>query len=402
MDSIRINTQASSEYGCQEKENNMSKRNIFLSIIVFVGTVFILFCKSEKALDEKTKEIISGREIVEPAPNIDGKINILLFYDMEGIAGQKNIWSIDFGREEYFEAREWLTNDVNAVIDGLFAGGTDTVEVVDAHGSFNPEPDILLDKMDSRARMLYKDKPFRPYVDLVEDGKYDAIVLVCMHSKTGGGGFASHTVNMGMDWILNDMSINESEIFAYSWGRAKVPVIFVSGDDKLADELSWMTWLEYVTVKKARGADDAELRPVEEVHEEMRAGAMRAVRNISHSKSVKLTEPIKAQLRAVPPADLSLFENIPGIDYNDQTVTFMAADFMEAYEGMRGLMSAAQTGYFQLMFSLLFQSECGQEVFTNFKKEFFSLWAEVESGRWKPPSPAEKTETKKKKYFGST
>ncbi|MGW8183783.1 MAG: M55 family metallopeptidase [Burkholderiales bacterium] len=63
---------------------------------------------------------------------------------------------MDFGNEEYFEAREWLTNDVNAVIDGLFAGGADAVEVGDAHGSFNPEPDILLDKMDSRARMLYQ------------------------------------------------------------------------------------------------------------------------------------------------------------------------------------------------------------------------------------------------------
>ncbi len=375
----------------------MSKRKIILPIIAFVVIVFTLACTSEKAT-----EVISRREILVPAPNSDGEINILLFYDMEGIAGQKSIKSIDFGNEEYFVAREWLTNDVNAVVDGLFAGGADSVEVVDAHGSFNPEPDILLDKMDSRAHMLYKDKPFRPYVDLVEDGKYDAVVLVCMHSKTGGGGFASHTVNMGMDWILNDMSINESEIFAYSWGRAKVPVIFVSGDDKLADQLSWMTWLEYVTVKKAKGADDADLRPFAEVHEELRAGAMRAVQNISKSKAVKLTEPIKAQLRVVPPADLSLFEKIQGIDYNDQTVTFMAADFMEAYEGIRGLMSAAQTGYYQLLFSILFQSECGKEVFDNFKKEFFSLWAEVESGRWKPPSPAEKPAVTKKKYFGST
>jgi D-aminopeptidase len=239
-------------------------------------------------------------------------------------------------------------------------------------------------------------------VDLVEEGKYDAIALLCQHSKTGGGGFASHTVNMGMDWILNDMSINESEIFAYSWGRARVPVIFCSGDDKLADQLSWMTWLEYVTVKKAKGADDAELRPFAEVHEEMRAGAMRAVQNISKAKAVILTEPIKARLRAVPPADLSLFENIPGIEYSDQSVTFTAADFMEAYEGMRGLMSAAQSGYFQLMFSVLFQSESGQEVFSNFKKEFFSLWADVESGRWKPPSPAERPASSKKKYFGST
>jgi len=371
-------------------------------MVAFAGIVCLLVCTSGKKMDKKAAEEISRRELLDPAPDVDGMINILLYYDMEGISGQKTIWSIDFGNEEYFQAREWLTDDVNAVIEGLYAGGADEIDVVDAHGSFNPEPDILLDKMDSRAKMLFKDKPFRPYVDLVEDGKYDAVVLVCMHSKTGGGGFASHTVNMGMDWILNDMSINESEIFAYSWGRARVPVIFCSGDDKLAEQLSWMTWLEYVTVKNAKGADDAELRPTAEVHEEMRAAAMRAVRNISKSKAVKLSEPIKARLRVVPPADLSLFEDIPGIDYQDQTVTFMAADFMEAYDGIRGLMSAAQIGYCQLLMGTLFQSEQGQEFFQSFKKDFFSLWADVESGRWKPPAPAARPASAKKKYFGST
>jgi len=371
-------------------------------VIAFVGIVSLLVCTSEKTVDDRATADISPRELCEPAPDADGVIRICLYYDMEGVAGQKNIWSIDFGNPEYFEAREWLTSDVNAVIAGLCAGGADEIDVVDAHGSFNPEPDILLDKMDSRAKMLFKDKPFRPYLDLVEEGKYDAVALVCMHSKTGGGGFASHTVNMGMDWILNDMSINETEIFAYSWGRARVPVIFCSGDDKLAEQLSWMTWLEYVTVKKAKGADDAELRPTAEVHEEMRAGAKRAVQNISKSKAVKLTEPIKAQLRAVPPADLSLFEDIPGIGYEDQTVTFMATDFMEAYDGIRGFMSAAQIGYCQLLMGTLFQSEKGQEFFQSFKKDFFSLWVDVESGRWKPPTPAERPAASKKKYFGST
>jgi D-aminopeptidase len=198
------------------------------------------------------------------------------------------------------------------------------------------------------------------------------------------------------------MSINESEIFAYSWGRAKVPLIFVSGDDKLGEQLSWMNWLEYVTVKNAKGADDAILRPFEDVHQEMRTGARRAVQNISLSKAVKLTEPIKVQLRAVPPADLSLFANVPGIEYHDQAVTFEAADFMEAYDGIRGLMSAAQTGYWQLLFGTLFQDEAGRKVFERFKKELFSLWIDVESGRWKPSDPPPKQAASGKKYFGST
>jgi len=33
--------------------------------------------------------------------------------------------SLSFGNEEYNQVRVYLTNDVNAVIDGFFAGGAD-------------------------------------------------------------------------------------------------------------------------------------------------------------------------------------------------------------------------------------------------------------------------------------
>ena len=129
-----------------------------------------------------------------------------------------------------------------------------------------------------------------------------------------------------------------------------------------------MTWLEYVTVKKAKGSDDAELRPFQEVHEEMRAAAMRAVQKIPETQAVGLTEPIKAQLRAIPPASLSILENMPGIDYQDQTVTFEAANFKEAYDGIRSFMGAAQFGYFQILQNILFQQESGLEVFEKLKE----------------------------------
>ncbi|MBN1222711.1 MAG: M55 family metallopeptidase [Candidatus Aminicenantes bacterium] len=364
--------------------------------IVVMVLAFIVSCTPEKAGETSHP----GRILLEPATDTDGLVKILLYYDMEGVSGQNVLRSIDFGNDDYFQAREWLTDDVNAVIDGLFMGGADAVDVVDAHGSFNPEPDILLDRMDSRAAMMYKDKPFRPYVDLVEEGRYDAIVLVCMHSKTGGGGFASHTINFGMDWILNDMSLNESEIFAYSWGRVRTPLIFVSGDDRLEEQLAWMSWLEYVRVKKARGADNAELRPAAEVHKEMRESAERSVRNIARSKAVRLKEPIKAQLRAVPPADLSALESVPGLNYHDQTAGFTAATFLEAYDGIRGLMRIAWLGYFDILMNSLFQNENGRAVFNGFKEELFTVWADVESGRWLPPAPPE-IGTPAKKYFGS-
>jgi D-amino peptidase len=375
------------------------KRRIYLRagilIITYLTAVLGLSCTNEDVGENK-----APRQIVERTKDGDNVTKILLIYDMEGVSGQNIMTSIDFPRPEYFEARELLTADINAVIEGLFAGGTDAVFVVDGHGSFNPEPDVILDKMDPRAHMIFKKKKFDLYVDLFHENSYDAIVAVAMHSKTGGGGFAEHTINPGSAWILNGMSLTESEILAYSWGRIGVPVIFVSGDDKLAEELSWMDWIEYVTVKEAKGIDDALLYDTEEVHKNLRYAAKRSVENLDNMKAITLTEPITATLRATPPGDLSILEGIPGIDYHDQSVTFQAADFGEAYDGMRALMAAAQAGYYDIIANVLFSQ--GQESFMAFKEAFFEAWKK--SGSEEVPSeiPSEQAAPEEERlYFGS-
>lgn len=360
-------------------------------LMVFLG----LSCTTDNVSDNQ-----APKQIVERTKDSDGVIKILLYYDMEGVSGQNIMTSIDFPRPEYFEARELLTADVNSVIDGLFAGGADSVFVVDGHGSFNPEPDIILDKMDPRAHMLFKKKKFDLYMDLLDENSYDAIVGVAMHSKTGGGGFAAHTINPGSDWILNGMSLSESELFAYSWGRIGVPLIFVSGDDKLADQLAWMNWLEYVTVKEAKGIDDAILYPLDEVHRNLHDAAQRSINNLNQMKAVKLTEPIEATLRVTSPADLSILEGIPGVDYHDQSVTFHAASFDEMYNGMRALMAAAQAGYYNIIAETLFSQ--GQESFMAFKDAFFEAWKQGGSQPSETEIPSEQESPEQEElYFGS-
>jgi len=372
---------------------NPKKSMAFILSLLFVS--FLTSCGQPQ-----TTRSEQGRYLSEPAPDKDGEIKILVYYDMEGISGLNDIRSLSYGNEEYNQAREWLTNDVNAVVEGLFAGGADVVHVVDAHGSGNPQPDILLDKMDSRAELVYRDKAFRPYVDLSEKDVYDAVAVVCMHSKTGGGGFAAHTYTLGMDWILNDMSINETEIIAYSWGRVDVPLIFASGDDKLEEQLEWMDWLEYVRVKKAKDAGDAELIPFENVHQEMRAAASRAVGNIPNCKVTHLTLPIKAQLRAVHPARLNQLSDVPGINYEDQAVSFTAENYQEAYDGIVGLINVATRGYVRVLNDVVRDQDNADEIFEETDSRLFSVWVEVESGRWKPSTPR-RPKASGRKYFGA-
>src|SRR3989304_1618222 len=85
-------------------------------------------------------------ELLEaPARDTDGVLRVLVLHDMEGLSGQDDPRTFDFDHpDRYAEGREHLVGDVNSVIAGLFAGGANSVHVVDGHGSGNPEPRLLL------------------------------------------------------------------------------------------------------------------------------------------------------------------------------------------------------------------------------------------------------------------
>jgi D-amino peptidase len=330
----------------------------------------------------------SETRLEPPAPDADGILRVLVLHDMEGLSGQSDPKTFEFDHAaEYAQGREYLTGDVNAVIAGLYDGGANEVHVVDGHGSGNPEPDVLLGKLDPRAQMVFRDKPFRQYVDLVEPGVYDAVAVVGMHAKTGSRGFASHTFTLGIEIRLNDSPITETELVGYSFGRAGVPVIFASGDDRLAQDLETMPWIEFVIVKRATSASTAEARPVDEARAELRAKAKLALENRGEAKAMKIGTPIKAALRVVPPASLQVLEGVPGIDYKDETVTFMADDFQKAYDGLIGLVGVAATNYNRLLVETLRADPEGQKLLSQYSDKLVERWLDYESERWTPPAP---------------
>lgn len=315
---------------------------------------------------------------------------VLVYHDMEGMSGEDDWRMFSFGHpEQYAKGRQLLVADVNAVIDGLFAGGASAVHVVDAHGSGNPEPDIPAGALDPRARQVFRDRPFRQYVDLVEPSAYDAVVAVAMHAKTGSRGFASHTYTLGIELLVNDRPITETELIGYSWGRVGVPVIFASGDDKLAADLSTMPWIEFVTVKRATSASTVEVRPVEEARADLRAGARRAIEKFraGQTRVMTLQAPVRAAVRVVPPASLAVLRGVPGVTYTSDRVDFTAPDFGAAYDGMIALVGVATTAYPRILQELASRSAEGRTLAAAYRDSLFMRWLDFESGRWMPQPP---------------
>lgn len=327
-------------------------------------------------------------------------IRVLVYHDMEGLAGQDDPFTYRFDHpEQYARGRQMLVADLNAVIAGLFEGGATEVHVIDAHGSGNPDPDIPAGALDPRATQVLRDTPFRGYVDLVAPDRYDAVAAVAMHSKTGSRGFAAHTFTLGIAIELDGKEITESELVAYSWGRANVPMIFVSGDDRLREDLRTMPWIEFVTTKRATSSSTAELFPVERVHAEMKAGAKRAVQNLARAKVLSSPSPVKTAVRVVPPASLEALKGFPGVHYSDHKVTFEAADFGAAYDAWMAIIAVARSGYSSVMNEMVAAQPNGRELRLDFSDRLFARWMDYESGRWSPPAPTSRTAGRR--YHGS-
>ena len=109
--------------------------------------------------EQNASDILPGFLFSEPSPNSDGLIKIFVLTDMEGLSGIDHWKMVKFWYpEQYKKGQEFLTAEVNAVIEGIFDGGADVVYVLDAHGSGNPDPNIILEQLDSRATFLYKEK----------------------------------------------------------------------------------------------------------------------------------------------------------------------------------------------------------------------------------------------------
>ncbi len=335
-----------------------------------------------------------------PAPRPDDRIRVLIIHDMEGLSGQNDPSSFDFGTDLYPTGQELLAADVNAVIDGLFAGGATEVLVTDGHGSGNPDPDVRSDLLDPRATQILRDEPFDTYFDLPESEEIDAVAVVGMHAKTGSGGFASHTFTLGIDLLINGQSITETELVALSWGRVGVPVVFASGDDRLAADLETMAWIQFVTVKEATAADDATPRPVEEARADLTAGARRAIEGLASAQAMRVSTPIHAGLHAVPPASLRFLDGIPGIGYGDDTLRFVTDDLREAYDGLVEIVGLATLGYVSVLQEAVRDQANADEIFEAFGTALTKRWFDQESGRYERPDPGSPEEPAGRQYHG--
>ena len=95
---------------------------------------------------------------------------------------------------------------------------------------------------------------------------------------------------------------------------------------------------------------------------------------------MEVTTPIKAAVRAVPPASLARFEDFPGIQYDDNTITFVVEDLREAYDGLQAVIGMATLGYRSVLNERLREIPNIREIIDDYNAALFDRWMDFESG----------------------
>lgn len=219
-------------------------------------------------------------------------MNIFIFTDIEGISGIYSREQVTPAGSRFQEGRDYMTADINACVEGCKAAGADRVVVRDGHGgSYSVRWDKLSPLVDEVICGPCGDDRF---TDISE---FDGLILLGYHAMAGThAAVLEHSMNSSriQNYWINGEKAGETAIDAGIAGEHGIPVILVTGDDKVcAEAKALLPWVETAQVKRGLTSFGAALLPPEKAHQLIRDVAERAVRNISSMRTLVYPSPIK-------------------------------------------------------------------------------------------------------------
>jgi D-amino peptidase len=264
----------------------------------------------------------------------DRKLKVYISADMEGIDGVSTDVQTSSKGREYEQFRRLMTREVNAAIEGAFAAGADEVLVSDSHGDGQ---NIDFELLDARAELLRASpRPLGMMQGI--DGSFGAVVFIGYHASEGtASAILAHTFTGQMSVKLNDKTVPEAGFNAAIAGEFGVPVVFLSGDQTIGEEIKNLIGpIETVAVKQAIGFYSARMINPEKARSLIRAGVKRGIERRRELKPFKLDHPVRVELRLKETLVAELASYLPGVERpSGDTITYSARDALEASRILR-------------------------------------------------------------------
>ena len=267
-------------------------------------------------------------------------MRVLISADAEGVTGITATDELLYGKPYYEFMRDMMTADVNAAIDGAFAGGATEVVVNDSHWTMT---NVKIESLDPRADLI---KGFHKHLCMVEGVQAaDAIFFLGYHCRTGDSDGVGNETILGREIVeirMNGKPVGESEINAAVSGDFGVPVIFASGDDLYERELrETLPNVEFGLTKYALDRWTARLLSPERSRANIRAAAQRAVTRgrAGEFSPYRLNGPVELSVTFSSTAEALMGSLIPGsIRVNPRTVSFTGATATDAWKAFLAIL----------------------------------------------------------------
>jgi len=275
----------------------------------------------------------AGRGTATQAAQDKKGLKIYISVDMEGVTGVVTADQLTPQGFEYQKFREQMTDEVNAAIRGASQAGATEFVVSDSHG--NAES-ILLDKLAPQYPVtLVRGFP-RP-LSMMEgiDSSFAGVIFIGYHASTNNTeGVRAHTISSAYltNISLNGVPMPEAGINAAIAGQFGVPVIMISGDDRIVKEARDMLGdIEGAVVKYAVGFHSARTLLPGAANALIARKATEAVTRIKEFKPYKIKMPAQLDVSFKNYRPVEVLSYLPNIERtSSHSVRFMARDMVEA------------------------------------------------------------------------
>lgn len=278
-----------------------------------------------------------------PAPlSAQRPLKIFISIDMEGITGVVQPAQLGPGPDgwEYGRAREWMTAEARAAIEGAKAAGATEVVIADSHGNMQ---NLLIDQLPEDVRIV-RGSP-RP-LSMMQgiDSTFAGALFIGYHaSEYGRDAVRGHTMSSAR---LLHVKINGAEVGEGVWNAAiagsfGVPILFISGDRAAVEQFrTTVPTAEGVVVKEGLGYHAAVTVTPARGQRLIREGVERAVRRVGEMKPHVVGTPLDLEVGFKLTLDAERISYIPGLKRIDAHAVAGSLPDMTAASRLLQIMSS--------------------------------------------------------------
>lgn len=276
-------------------------------------------------------------------------MKVFIAVDMEGATGVVHSDQLMPEGKTYTQARNLLTDDVNAAIEGVLSVVPEATFVVcDGHGIMR---NVVFENLHEAASLVigpasYENKPLCQCQGI--DETFDMAMMVGYHSMAGTpNGLLAHTYvgSLITNLRLNGNIVGEITMNTAIFGSFGVPVGLVTGNSCLEEEAKNISpAIEFVSTKESYGFTAALCYPPKKTKKLIFDGAARATKNLLHNqlKPIVAPTPVTIEVETYRREMTTRASAVAGIEKTGER-TFAATNSISAAECFKTIWKGVTT-----------------------------------------------------------